>query len=297
MDLGGAQPDVVMDGTDQGFMQDVIETSQTTPVIVDFWAPWCGPCKTLGPMLEKHVRAAKGKVRMVKINIDQHPAVAGQLRVQSIPAVFAFAGGRPVDGFTGALAESQIKSFVERLQGAGGPDAGLEELLALGEESLSIGDMGGAAQAFAEALQAEPENVKAIAGLAKVYLAAGEPAQAREIQASAPEAAQNDAGIASVRASLDLIDDAQGAGDPLSLQAQLQANPKDHQTRFDLARALIGRGDLDGACDALLLIVESNRDWNEGAARALLLKIFDAAGAGSDLSKSGRRRLSSILFS
>ena len=283
MDLGGAQPDVVMDGTDQGFMQDVIETSQTTPVIVDFWAPWCGPCKTLGPMLEKHVRAAKGKVRMVKINIDQHPAVAGQLRVQSIPAVFAFAGGRPVDGFTGALAESQIKSFVERLQGAGGPDAGLEELLALGEESLSIGDMGGAAQAFAEALQVEPENVKAIAGLAKVYLAAGEPAQAREILASAPEAALNDAGIASVRASLDLIDDAEGAGDPLALQAQLQANPKDHQARFDLARALIGRGDLDGACDALLLIVESNRDWNDGAARALWLKIFDAAGAGSAL--------------
>jgi len=297
MDLGGAQPDVVMDGTDQGFMQDVIETSQTTPVIVDFWAPWCGPCKTLGPMLEKHVRAAKGKVRMVKINIDQHPAVAGQLRVQSIPAVFAFAGGRPVDGFMGAVPESQIKSFVERLQGAGGGDAGLEELLALGEESLSIGDMGGAAQAFAEALQAEPENVKAIAGLAKVYLAAGEPAQAREILASAPEAALNDAGIASVRASLDLIDDAEGAGDPLALQAQLQANPKDHQARFDLARALIGRGDLDGACDALLLIVESNRDWNDGAARALLLKIFDAAGAGSDLSKSGRRRLSSILFS
>jgi len=211
--------------------------------------------------------------------------------------VFAFAGGRPVDGFMGAVPESQIKSFVERLQGAGGGDAGLEELLALGEESLSIGDMGGAAQAFAEALQAEPENVKAIAGLAKVYLAAGEPAQAREILASAPEAALNDAGIASVRASLDLIDDAEGAGDPLALQAQLQTNPKDHQARFDLARALIGRGDLDGACDALLLIVESNRDWNDGAARALLLKIFDAAGAGSDLSKSGRRRLSSILFS
>ena len=297
MDLGGAQPDVVMDGTDQGFMQDVIETSQTTPVIVDFWAPWCGPCKTLGPMLEKHVRAAKGKVRMVKINIDQHPAVAGQLRVQSIPAVFAFAGGRPVDGFMGAVPESQIKSFVEKLQAAGGPDAGLEELLALGEESLSIGDMGGAAQAFAEALQAEPENVKAIAGLAKVYLAAGEAEQAREILASAPESAQNDAGITSVRASLDLIEDSTGAGDPLVLQAQLQDNPKDHQARFDLARALIGRGDLDGACDALLLIVESNRDWNEGAARALLLKIFDASGAGSDLSKSGRRRLSSILFS
>lgn len=292
MDLSGAQPDVVMDGTDQGFMKDVIETSQTTPVIVDFWAPWCGPCKTLGPMLEKHVRAAKGKVRMVKINIDEHPAVAGQLRVQSIPAVFAFAGGRPVDGFSGAVPESQIKTFIERLQGAGGGDAGLDELLALGEESLSIGDMGGAAQAFAEALQAEPENPKAIAGLAKVYLAAGEADQAREILASAPESLANDAGIASVRASLELIDDAAGAGDPVSLQAQLEANPKDHQARFDLARALIARGDLDGACDALLLVVERNRDWNEGAARALLLKIFDAAGAGSDLSKSGRRRLS-----
>lgn len=297
MDLGGAQPDVVMDGTDQGFMKDVIETSQTTPVVVDFWAPWCGPCKSLGPLLEKHVRAAKGKVRMVKINIDEHPAVAGQLRVQSIPAVFAFAGGRPVDGFMGAVPESQIKTFVERLQSAGGGDAGLEELLALGEESLSIGDMGGAAQAFAEALQAEPENLKAIAGLAKAYLAGGDADQARDILAMAPETAQNDAGIASVRASLELMDDAAGAGDVASLQAQVTANSKDHQARFDLARALIGRGDLDGACDALLLVVEGNRDWNEGAARALLLKIFDAAGAGSDLAKSGRRRLSSILFS
>jgi len=297
MDLVGAQPDVVTDGTDQGFMKDVIEMSKTTPVVVDFWAPWCGPCKSLGPMLEKHVRAAKGKVRMVKINIDEHPAMAGQLRVQSIPAVFAFAGGRPVDGFMGAVPESQIKTFVERLMGAGGGDAGLDELLALGEESLGIGDMGGAAQAFAEALQAEPENPKAIAGLAKVYLAAGDADQAREILASAPESTQNDAGIASVRASLELMDDAAGAGDPTSLQAQLDVNPKDHQARFDLARALIGRGDLDDACDALLEVVERNRDWNDGAARALLLKIFDAAGAGSDLSKSGRRRLSSILFS
>lgn len=297
MDLVGAQPDVVTDGTDLGFMKDVIEMSKTTPVVVDFWAPWCGPCKSLGPMLEKHVRAAKGKVRMVKINIDEHPAIAGQLRVQSIPAVFAFAGGRPVDGFMGAVPESQIKTFVERLMGAGGGDAGLDELLALGEESLGIGDMGGAAQAFAEALQAEPENPKAIAGLAKVYLAAGDADQAREILASAPESTQNDAGIASVRASLELMDDAAGAGDPTSLQAQLDVNPKDHQARFDLARALIGRGDLDGACDALLEVVERNRDWNDGAARALLLKIFDAAGAGSDLSKSGRRRLSSILFS
>jgi len=297
MDLGGAQPDVVMDGSDQGFMNDVIEASQTTPVVVDFWAPWCGPCKTLGPMLEKHVRAAKGKVKMVKINIDQHPAVANQLRVQSIPAVFAFAGGRPVDGFMGAIPESQIKTFIERLQGAGGGDADLEQLLALGEESLSVGDIGGAAQAFAEVLQAEPENVKAIAGLAKAYLAAGEAEQAREILATAPESAANDAGIASVRASLELIDDAAGASDPAALQAQLSANPKDHQARYDLARALIARGDLEGACDALLDIVQSNRDWNDGAARALLLKIFDAAGAGSDLSKSGRRRLSSILFS
>ena len=297
MDLGGAQPDVVMDGSDQGFMKDVIEASQTTPVVVDFWAPWCGPCKTLGPILEKHVRAAKGKVKMVKINIDQHPAVANQLRVQSIPAVFAFAGGRPVDGFMGAVPESQIKTFVERLQGAGGGDAGLDELLALGDESLSIGDIGGAAQAFAEALQADPENVKAIAGLAKAYLAAGEAEQAREILATAPESAANDAAIASVRASLELIEDAVGASDPATLQAQLSANPKDHQARYDLARALIGRGDLEGACDALLEIIQSNRDWNDGAARALLLKIFDAAGAGSDLSKSGRRRLSSILFS
>ncbi|MET0545554.1 MAG: tetratricopeptide repeat protein, partial [Caulobacterales bacterium] len=203
---------------------------------------------------------------------------------------------RPADGFMGAQPESQIKAFVERLLGGGG-DADLEQLLALGEESFSVGDIGGAAQAFAEALQAAPENPKAIAGLAKAYLAGGDAERAIEILDMAPEAAATDPDIVSVRTSLELAEEAKHAGDPNVLRARLAENPKDHAARFDLARALIGRGDLESASDALLDIIAVNKDWNEGAARALLLKIFDASGPGSDLAKSGRRRLSSILFS
>ena len=287
--------DPVKQGSDAGFMADVIEPSRQTPVIVDFWAPWCGPCKQLAPALERAVRAAKGKVRLVKINIDEHPAIAGQLGVRSIPAVFAFDKGRPVDGFTGALAESQIKAFVGRLAGdAGGAD--IAALLGQAAESLILGDAGGAAQSYAAALQLDPANVKAIAGMARAYLSTGEPEQARSILAMAPPEKANDADIAGVRAALDLAAAASSAGEPAALARKLAADPADPQARYDLADALAANGDLAGAVEHLLTIVAAQRDWNDAAARKQLLKIFDAAGPASEIAKQGRRRLSALLF-
>lgn len=291
-----ASSDLVKDGSDAGFMADVIEQSRETPVIVDFWAPWCGPCKTLAPALEKAVRAANGKVRLVKINIDEHPGVAGQLGVRSIPAVYAFDKGKPVDGFMGAVPESQLKLFIERLSGGGQSDD-LDELLAQAAESLAMGDLGGAAQGYAAALQHDPTHVKAIAGLARVCLAGGDIEQAKQILEMTPEDKLNDAEIVGVRAGLELAADAEGAGDPNDLQGKINANPNDHQARYDLAQALVARGDLEGAVDQLLAIIEAKRDWNEDAARKQLLKIFEAAGLMSDLAKQGRRRLSAIWLS
>lgn len=289
------QPDLIKDSTDRAFMADVIEPSQTSPVIVDFWAPWCGPCRTLGPMLEKQVRAAKGKVRLVKINIDENPQIAGQLGVRSIPAVFAFDRGRPVDGFMGAVPESQIKMFIDRLAGSGASED-IEALLAQAGESLKLGDVGGAAQAFAGVLQLDPGHPKAIAGLARAYLAAGDAEQARQVLAMAPPDKAGDPDIAGVLAALDLAQSA-GGGDLAALRAQVAANPDDHQARFDLAGALAAGGDLEGAVDHLIAIMQKQRDWNDDAARKQLLKIFEAAGPTSDIAKRGRRRLSSLVFS
>jgi putative thioredoxin len=297
---GANSLDPVKDGADQTFMADVIEASREQPVIVDFWAPWCGPCKTLAPALEKAVRAAKGKVKLVKINIDENPGVAGQLGVKSIPAVFAFDRGRPVDGFMGAIPESQIRMFVDKLSGLGGPDAGAEELdAALKEagEALAQGDVGGAAQVYAAVLQADPENIKAIVGMARCYLAAGEVEQARDMLTMIPEEKAKDADVQSLRAALELASAAPTGADTAAFDAALQANPNDHAARFDLAGALAARGNLEGAVNELLTIVEKDRDWNEGAARAQVLKIFEAAGLASDIAKAGRRRLSAILFS
>ena len=297
--IGETQPaaagpaDLIKDGTDATFLADVIETSKDTPVIVDFWAPWCGPCRQLGPSIEKAVLAAKGKVKLVKIDIDQNPQFAGQLRVQSIPAVFAFVGGRPVDGFMGALPDSQVKQFVDRMAGQA-PANATDELLAQAKESLELGDVGGAAQAYAEVLQAEPDNVKALGGLARCYLTGGDAERAREVADMAPPGAK-DADLDSVRAALALADEAPAETD--EFEQRLAKNAEDHEARFEIAKALAARGAWDEAADHLLKIIERDRTWNDEAARKQLITIFEAAGAASDVTRTGRRRLSSILFS
>jgi putative thioredoxin len=283
----------VKDGTDASFVTDVIEASRTHPVIVDFWATWCGPCKTLGPALEKVVEAAKGAVKLVKIDVDRNPAIAGQLRVQSIPTVYAFVDGQPVDGFQGALPESQIKAFVERLVGPGAP-AELSELIGLGLESLKLGDVQGAAAAFSDALQLDPENLKAIAGLARCALTMGEVDQARQIAAMAPADAK-DPDLDSVRAALKLTEAA--PSETQGLEDRLAADPNDHEARLELAKAYAAQGAFDKAVDALLTIIAADLEWNEQAARKQLLTVFEAAGPGSDVARQGRRRLSSLLFS
>ena len=288
-----APADLIKDSTDAAFMADVIEASRVQPVIVDFWATWCGPCKQLGPALEKAVTAAKGAVKLVKVDVDKNPRIAAQLRVQSIPTVYAFVDGQPVDGFQGAVPDSQLKEFIARLTGPAGP-SDVDEVLALATESLQIGDVGGAAQAFAQVLQMDPENIKAIAGLARCYLTGGDAERAREIVAMAPEGAK-DAELDGVRAALALAD--QAPDDIAPFQQRLARDAGDHEARLELAKALAGHGRMDEAVDELFKIIEVDLDWNDGAARAQLLKIFEAAGFGSDTAKRGRRRLSSILFS
>ena len=296
--IGETQPqaaagDLIKDGTDASFVADVIEASKETPVIVDFWATWCGPCRQLGPSIEKNGLAAKGKVKLVKIDIDANPQFAGQLRVQSIPAVFAFVGGRPVDGFMGALPDSQVKQFVDRIAGQA-PANAVDELLAMAKESLEVGDIGGAAQAYAQVLQAEPDNVKAIGGMARCYLAGGDAERAAEIAAMAPDDAK-DADLDSVRAALALAEE--GPSETGEFEQRLAKDANDHEARYEIAKALAARGAWAEASDHLLTIIAADRAWNDEAARKQLLTIFEAAGSGSDITRAGRRRLSSILFS
>ncbi len=295
---GPAGDDVVMDGTDAGFGADVVEASKTRPVIVDFWAPWCAPCRQLTPALEAAVRAAGGAVKLVKINIDEHPQIAGQLRVQSIPAVYAFADGQPVDGFMGALPATEIDRFVARLSGSGPASEELAQYVARGEASLEAGDIGGAAQDFGAALQINREHPPAIAGMTRCMIASGESDQAKQILDSLPEAIAKDPAVAAVRATLDLASQAgDAAAETSSLAASVAATPEDHAQRFELAKGLAANGDFAAASEHLLAIVAADREWNEGAARAELLKVFEAAGPASPVAKEGRKKLSAILFS
>ena len=286
--------DLVSDTTTQSFVKDVIEESRRRPVLVDFWAPWCGPCKTLGPVLEKVVRAAKGKVKLVKMNIDEHPQISTQLGIQSIPTVFAFANGQPVDGFLGALPEGQVAAFVERLAGkAGGKTV---DLLKTAEELLAKGDASGAAELFAQVLAEEPESVRALGGLARCHVAAGNLVPARATLSLIPKDRENDPAASAARAAVELAEQGASLGDSSSLEAKVAANPLDHQARFDLALAFNARGKRQMALDHLLEIVRRDRKWNDDSARKQLLQFFEAWGPNDEMTIEGRRRLSSILF-
>jgi putative thioredoxin len=290
------QPGLIKDTTTQGFRQDVVAESMNQPVLVDFWAPWCGPCKQLTPVIEKVVKEARGKVRLVKMNIDEFPEIPGQLGIQSIPAVIAFKQGQPIDGFMGAQPESQVKAFIEKLVGPMGPGA-TEELITAAQAAVEAGDAAGASELYAGVLELEPENVAAIAGLARLHLDMGDIEGATGILGMAPEAKAADPAIAAVRAAIELAEQAAALGDTAELEAKVAADPKDHQARFDLALALNARERREEAVDHLIAIIKADRKWNEDGARKQLLQLFEAWGPMDEHSMAGRRKLSTLLFS
>ena len=304
MDLGGLKPggaptaarDLIKDGTTASFGKDVVEASRQALVLVDFWAAWCGPCKQLTPIIEKVVTSYAGKVRLVKINTDEHPAIAGQLRIQSLPTVYAFRDGRPLDGFMGAQPESAVRAFIDRLLGEDA-DADLAGVLEAAEAALDAGDLQSAAEAFAAVLQEDQQNVQAIAGLARCYLKSGDAERAEQTLALVPPDKQSSASVQSARAALDLAKHAGKSDNSAELEKRLAANAGDHDARFELAVALAARGRKSEALDHLLDLVRRDRNWNDQAARKQLVQLFDAWGPKDECTLDGRRRLSSILFS
>jgi putative thioredoxin len=295
----GAPSDLIKETTTQSFVKDVIEESRRQPVLIDFWAEWCGPCRQLTPILEKAVRAAKGRVKLVKMNIDQHPAIPGQMGIQSIPAVIAFVNGQPADGFMGALPESQVNAFIDKLT-KGVPAAGepnIADLLKEAEAALAEGDAATAAQIYAEILALDATNIGALAGLAKCYITTGAVDQAKQTLAMVPESKRNDAAVKAVQASIDLAEQAQSVGPIGELEQKVAANPLDHQARFDLATALNALGRRSEATEQLLAIVKRDRKWNDDGARRQLVQFFEAWGGADEATVEARKRLSTILFS
>ena len=287
--------DMIKDTTDAAFMADVVEASKEVPVIVDFWAEWCGPCKTLGPLLEAAVTAAKGKVRMVKLDIDKNQMIASQMQIQSIPTVYAFWQGQPVDGFQGAVPGSEIKDFVKRVSELAG-DGGLGEAVEAAEAMLAEGAASDAAQTFAAILGEEPENAPAYGGLVRAHVAMGDLDQAEAILNGAPIAISKSPELEAAFAQIELARQAANAGPVAELQDAVAANPDDHQARFDLAQALHASGDVQGAVDVLLELFKRDREWNEGAAKTQLFTIFDALKPMDPIALNGRRKLSSMIF-
>ncbi|KKL96547.1 hypothetical protein LCGC14_1843390 [marine sediment metagenome] len=294
-----ADADLIKDTTEATFMADVVEASQTVPVIVDFWAPWCGPCKTLGPMLEDAVRAANGAVKMVKVDVDQAQAIAGQLQIQSIPTVYAFYKGQPIDGFQGAQPQSEIKAFVDRVVKAGGGEAPgdtLADAVAAAEEMLAEGAATDAAQTFAAILEEDPMNAAAYGGMVRSYIAMGELEQAEALLNGAPIEISKAPELEAAHAHLQLAHQAADAGPVAELTEKVEANPDDHQARFDLSQALYAHNDAEGAVDHLLELFRRDREWNDSAAKTQLFTIFEALKPNDPVVLNGRRKLSSMIF-
>ncbi|UNK38359.1 thioredoxin [Shinella sp. H4-D48] len=299
---GGGAPaadDLIKDTTTANFARDVLEASRHQPVLVDFWAPWCGPCKQLQPVIEKVVRESAGRVKLVKLNIDDHPSIPGQLGIQSIPAVVAFVGGRPADGFMGAVPESQIRQFIDKIAGPADADekAQIEALLAEAKTLFEAGDVAGAADLYGALLQADPENAGALAGIAECMIAVGQHDNARQALTNLPEAVAADPAVSAVLKKLDQIEEARKLGDPAALEHALAVNPDDHAARMKLAKIRNVEGDRQAAADHLLLIMKRDRAFEDDGARRELLQFFEVWGPMDPATIAARRKMSSILFS